>query len=74
MTKAADPRSSPGGATQAPGPVEILGIAGIPEVPAGADLAGLIADAAGAPGGPGLRDGDILVVTSKIVKIGRAHV
>ena len=36
---------------------------GIPEITAGADLVGLIADAAGDT----LRDGDILVVTSKIV-------
>ena len=35
---------------------------GLPEITAGADLAALIADAA-----PDLRDGDILVVTSKIV-------
>jgi len=33
----------------------------------GDDLAGLIADAVAGPGGPGLEDGDILVVTSKIV-------
>src|SRR6202000_3383098 len=44
-----------------------FGIAGIPEITQGADLAGLIADAATAPGGPGLEDGDILVVTSKVV-------
>ncbi len=37
-------------------------IAGLPEITAGADLAGLIANAA-----PGLADGDIVVVTSKIV-------
>jgi coenzyme F420-0:L-glutamate ligase/coenzyme F420-1:gamma-L-glutamate ligase len=47
--------------------VRVFGIAGIPEVTPGADLAGLIADAATAPGGPGLEDGDILVVTSKVV-------
>ena len=35
---------------------------GLPEIEAGADLAALIADAA-----PGLADGDIVVVTSKIV-------
>ena len=51
----------------APGPVQIFGIAGIPEISPGADLAGLIADATAAPGGPGLADGDILVVTSKVV-------
>jgi coenzyme F420-0:L-glutamate ligase / coenzyme F420-1:gamma-L-glutamate ligase len=52
---------------QAPAAVHIYGIAGIPEVSPGADLAGLIADAAAAPDGPGLHDGDILVVTSKVV-------
>jgi coenzyme F420-0:L-glutamate ligase/coenzyme F420-1:gamma-L-glutamate ligase len=47
--------------------VQLYGIAGIPEVSPGDDLAGLIAAAATAPQGPGLRDGDILVVTSKVV-------
>ena len=55
-----------------PGPaplrqIHISGISGIPEISAGDDLAGLIADAALAGAGPGLRDGDILVVTSKVV-------
>jgi len=69
MTKrpAAGPPASPAAPGQAPEPVQIIGIAGIPEIPAGTDLAGLIADAALAPGGPGLLDGDILVVTSKVV-------
>ena len=40
---------------------------GYPRSSPGDDLAGLIADAALAAGGPGLRDGDILVVTSKVV-------
>ncbi|WP_436790971.1 coenzyme F420-0:L-glutamate ligase [Yinghuangia sp. YIM S10712] len=44
---------------------EVLGLPGIPEVREGDDLGELIATAAAA--GPGLRDGDILVVTSKIV-------
>jgi coenzyme F420-0:L-glutamate ligase / coenzyme F420-1:gamma-L-glutamate ligase len=43
-------------------PVTVLPITGLPEITAGADLAALIAEAA-----PDLRDGDILVVTSKIV-------
>jgi coenzyme F420-0:L-glutamate ligase/coenzyme F420-1:gamma-L-glutamate ligase len=43
----------------------VLPVAGLPEIKAGDDLAALIADAALA--GPGLIDGDILVVTSKIV-------
>jgi coenzyme F420-0:L-glutamate ligase / coenzyme F420-1:gamma-L-glutamate ligase len=71
MTKAPDPSHGPAAAPaaprQAPDPVQVFGIAGIPEITPGADLAGLIADAATAPGGPGLEDGDILVVTSKVV-------
>src|SRR6201999_850399 len=71
MTKAPDPSQGPAAVPaaprQAPDPVRVFGIAGIPEITPGDDLAGLIADAAAAPGGPGLEDGDILVVTSKIV-------
>ena len=71
MTKAPDPSHGPAAVPaaprQAPEPVQVFGIAGIPEITQGADLAGLIADAATAPGGPGLQDGDILVVTSKVV-------
>ncbi len=40
----------------------VTGVAGLPEIAAGADLAGLISDNA-----PDLRDGDIVVITSKIV-------
>src|SRR5208282_1963220 len=40
----------------------VTGVAGLPEITPGADLAGMISDAA-----PDLRDGDIVVVTSKIV-------
>ncbi len=40
----------------------VTGVPGLPEITAGADLALLISDAA-----PDLRDGDIVVVTSKIV-------
>jgi coenzyme F420-0:L-glutamate ligase/coenzyme F420-1:gamma-L-glutamate ligase len=47
--------------------VHIYGISGIPEISPGDDLAALIADAALADDGPGLEDGDILVVTSKVV-------
>ncbi|MGH3628559.1 MAG: coenzyme F420-0:L-glutamate ligase, partial [Sciscionella sp.] len=43
-------------------PVTVLPVTGLPEITAGADLAALIAAAV-----PELRDGDILVVTSKIV-------
>jgi coenzyme F420-0:L-glutamate ligase / coenzyme F420-1:gamma-L-glutamate ligase len=45
-----------------PGAVTIAPVSGLPEITAGADLAALIAQAAA-----DLRDGDILVVTSKIV-------
>jgi coenzyme F420-0:L-glutamate ligase/coenzyme F420-1:gamma-L-glutamate ligase len=44
------------------GPLAVLPVTGLPEITAGADLADLITAAA-----PDLRDGDILVVTSKIV-------
>jgi coenzyme F420-0:L-glutamate ligase / coenzyme F420-1:gamma-L-glutamate ligase len=43
-------------------PVTVIPVTGLPEITAGADLAALIAEAV-----PDLRDGDILVVTSKIV-------
>jgi coenzyme F420-0:L-glutamate ligase/coenzyme F420-1:gamma-L-glutamate ligase len=43
----------------------VLPVPGLPEVKAGDDLAVFIAEAA--LSGPGLRDGDILVITSKIV-------
>ncbi len=43
-------------------PVTVVPVGGLPEITAGSDLAALIAAAA-----PDLRDGDILVVTSKIV-------
>jgi coenzyme F420-0:L-glutamate ligase/coenzyme F420-1:gamma-L-glutamate ligase len=42
--------------------VEIRGLAGIPEVKPGDDLAAFIADAA-----PDLRDGDVVIVTHKVV-------
>ena len=42
--------------------VTVIPVTGLPEIMAGADLAAMIADAAG-----DLRDGDILVITSKIV-------
>ena len=69
MTKAPSDGTSaiPETPVEAPAPVQLYGVAGIPEVSPGDDLAGLIADAATAPGGPGLQDGDILVVTSKII-------
>jgi coenzyme F420-0:L-glutamate ligase/coenzyme F420-1:gamma-L-glutamate ligase len=54
--------------TDSPGPhLDIYGIPGIPEISPGDDLAALIAAAVRGETGPGLRDGDILVVTSKVV-------
>jgi coenzyme F420-0:L-glutamate ligase / coenzyme F420-1:gamma-L-glutamate ligase len=50
------------GAGEVGGEVTVTGVPGLPEISPGADLAGLIGDAA-----PGLRDGDIVVVTSKII-------
>jgi len=44
------------------GELSVVPVTGLPEITAGSDLAALIADAV-----PDLRDGDILVVTSKIV-------
>ena len=69
MTKAPSTGGSsvPTAANQAPEPVHVYGVPGIPEVAPGDDLAALIADAVTADGGPGLLDGDILVVTSKVV-------
>jgi coenzyme F420-0:L-glutamate ligase/coenzyme F420-1:gamma-L-glutamate ligase len=46
--------------------LQIFGIAGLPEIEAGADLAAAVLDAAAAAGTP-LLDGDVVVVTSKIV-------
>src|SRR6202522_3714911 len=42
--------------------LSVAPVTGLPEITAGADLAALIADAA-----PDLRDGDILVITSKVI-------
>jgi len=46
--------------------LQVFGLRGIGEVRDGDDLAALLAGAA-APPGPGLADGDVLVVTSKVV-------
>jgi coenzyme F420-0:L-glutamate ligase/coenzyme F420-1:gamma-L-glutamate ligase len=46
--------------------VQIFGVPGLPEIEAGTDLAELIATSAEAAGTP-LTDGDVVVVTSKIV-------
>lgn len=51
-----------------PGQVTIVALEGIPEVMAGDDLATLLGDALGrTPGALPLQDGDVLVVTQKIV-------
>jgi len=47
-------------------PLTILGVPGLPEIEPGADLAGMIAEAASAAGTP-IESGDVVVVTSKIV-------
>jgi len=46
--------------------IGIFGVVGLPEIQAGSDLAQMIFDAASAQGDP-LTDGDVVVVTSKIV-------
>jgi coenzyme F420-0:L-glutamate ligase/coenzyme F420-1:gamma-L-glutamate ligase len=46
--------------------LQVFGVPGLPEIEAGCDLAALIADTADAAGRPVL-DGDVVVVTSKIV-------
>ncbi|MGH3220965.1 MAG: coenzyme F420-0:L-glutamate ligase, partial [Streptosporangiaceae bacterium] len=48
------------------GPVTIAAVAGLPEITPGADLAALIAEGIAEDTGD-LRDGDILVITSKVV-------
>jgi coenzyme F420-0:L-glutamate ligase / coenzyme F420-1:gamma-L-glutamate ligase len=54
--------------TQGAGRVEILALAGLPEIREGDDLARLIGDAlAATPGALPLREGDVLVVTQKVV-------
>jgi coenzyme F420-0:L-glutamate ligase/coenzyme F420-1:gamma-L-glutamate ligase len=51
--------------TPGPAHLTVVPVGGLPEIVAGVDLATLIADAALA--GPGLLEGDIIVITSKIV-------
>jgi coenzyme F420-0:L-glutamate ligase/coenzyme F420-1:gamma-L-glutamate ligase len=45
----------------------VVGLEGIPEVAPGVDLAGLIADAAASRDDTALADGDVVVVTQKVV-------
>ncbi len=49
-----------------PPEVRIIGVEGMPEIGSGDDLAGLMMDAAAAQGTP-IEEGDILVVTQKVV-------
>ncbi|MFC0602769.1 coenzyme F420-0:L-glutamate ligase [Streptomyces palmae] len=65
-TASAPAPTSAGGLPEVPG-YRVWALPGLPEVCAGDDLGKLIADAATAEGLPGLTDGDVLLVTSKIV-------
>jgi len=47
--------------------IEVIGIEGLPEVRPGDDLAGLVVTAAAAHADTALRDGDVVVVTQKVV-------
>ena len=49
-----------------PPEVRVIGIEGMPEIGVGDDLAGLMIDAALAQGTP-IEDGDVLVVTQKVI-------
>lgn len=52
---------------ESPSAYQVWALPGIPEVQPGDDLVKLIADAATGRGLPGLADGDVLIVTSKVV-------
>jgi coenzyme F420-0:L-glutamate ligase/coenzyme F420-1:gamma-L-glutamate ligase len=54
--------TGPGAGGTEPGAVTVTPVTGLPEIEAGVDLAGMIAGAV-----PELSDGDILVITSKII-------
>ncbi|SBS72006.1 Coenzyme F420:L-glutamate ligase [uncultured Mycobacterium sp.] len=62
MTLGSSPTAPPSGDHGSAAPVEILPVAGLPEFRPGDDLATALAEAA-----PWLRDGDIVVVTSKVM-------
>ena len=55
------------GVIPVPSAISVAGVTGLPEIGAGDDLATLLAGALLAGDGHGLADGDILVVTSKVV-------
>ena len=61
-SNATTPASRASGGAAAPAGLQVLGITGMPEFRPGDDLAGAIAEAA-----PWIVDGDVLVVTSKVV-------
>lgn len=75
-----DPRPQPSApAAPAPPPVlpatvQVIPVTGLPEVARGDDLAHLLHDAIGRPGGPGLESGDVLCVSTKIVSKARGLV
>ncbi|MET0663328.1 MAG: coenzyme F420-0:L-glutamate ligase [Ilumatobacteraceae bacterium] len=46
--------------------LQISGVVGLPEIEAGSDIAALVVDAASSSGAP-VEDGDVMVITSKIV-------
>jgi coenzyme F420-0:L-glutamate ligase/coenzyme F420-1:gamma-L-glutamate ligase len=62
VTLGSSPTAPPSGDHGSAAPVEILPVAGLPEFRPGDDLAAALATAA-----PWLRDGDIVVVTSKVM-------
>lgn len=62
MSPDSSPTAPPSGDHGSAAPVEILPVAGLPEFRPGDDLAATLATAA-----PWLRDGDIVVVTSKVI-------
>ncbi|GAA1712193.1 coenzyme F420-0:L-glutamate ligase [Brachybacterium phenoliresistens] len=62
------PRTAPHPpAAPRPGRVEVLPLHGVPEVAPGDDLAALLLRALELPDGPGLEDGDVLCVSTKVV-------
>ncbi|GAY18990.1 coenzyme F420-0:L-glutamate ligase [Mycobacterium sp. shizuoka-1] len=62
MTLGSSPTPPPGGDHGSAAPVEILPVTGLPEFRPGDDLAAALSTAA-----PWLRDGDVVVVTSKVM-------
>jgi coenzyme F420-0:L-glutamate ligase/coenzyme F420-1:gamma-L-glutamate ligase len=68
MTDPTTPTTTPEGfPPPAPGELRIVPVHGIGEITPGSDLAGIIADACNAQPATALLDGDVLVVTQKVV-------